>query len=84
MTPTELRDAREALQLTPAEMAVLTEVDVSSVYKWERDSSAKSSRPAPARVARLIRAYLAGFRPGDWPGHLLVSKYKPLPAEVRK
>ncbi|AIT13257.1 transcriptional regulator [Ruegeria phage DSS3-P1] len=76
-----LRKARETLGLTPEEMARLTEVDVSSVYKWERDPGKTTARPAPVRVARLMGAYLDGWRPGDWPERLRGKE--PLPDEVR-
>lgn len=71
MTPDELRKARETLGLTPAEAARVLETDVSTVRRMERDPSLKTAREAPARVARLYRAYLAGFRPEDWPEHLI-------------
>jgi transcriptional regulator with XRE-family HTH domain len=70
MTNEELREARETLRLSPAEAADLLEVDVSSVYRWERDPAKKTYRAAPARVARLYAAYLAGYRPDDWPERL--------------
>lgn len=67
MTHDELRAAREKLGLTETEMATLLDVDVSSVQKWERDPTKPSHRPAPARVDRLMTAYLSGYRPEDWP-----------------
>ncbi len=81
MNHTDLREARKSLGLTPQQMADLTEVDVSSVYKWERDPAMKTARPAPVRVARLVQAYLSGFRPADWPEKPVV--YDPLPDGVR-
>ena len=81
MNHTELKEARESMRLTPNEMAQLTEVDVTSVYKWERDPALKTARPAPVRVVRLIKAYQAGFRPEDWPERL--RNKQPLPDEVR-
>ena len=66
-----LREARESLGLLPGEAAELLEVDVSSVYKWERDPSLKTARPAPARVRQLLAAYKFGFRPEGWPERLL-------------
>lgn len=70
MTNEELRSARERLGLTPAETATMMEVDTSSVHKWERDPTLASARPAPARVVRLMNAYLSGYRPDDWPERL--------------
>lgn len=67
MTHDELRRARETLCLTWDEMAALTETDVTSVKRWERDPALSTSRQPPARAERLIRAYLSGYRPTDWP-----------------
>lgn len=61
---------REKLGLSPSEAADLLEVDVSSVYKWERDPDMSTARPAPARVGQLYQAYLLGFRPEGWPERL--------------
>lgn len=81
LTNVEMRQEREDLGLTPAELAELMEVDVSSVYKWERSPEAKTYRAPPARAERLLMAYSEGYRPGDWPERLRTRK--PLPPEVR-
>jgi len=70
MTSEELRRAREAQRRTPRELVDLLEMDMSSVYKIERDESARQHRPPPARAVRLIHAYLSGYMPDDWPERL--------------
>ena len=45
-------------------------LDLSSakpVYRWEMAPDHSTATPPPTRVVRLIRAYLAGYRPDDWP-----------------
>lgn len=70
LSNTAMRKARELLGLTPAELADLMEVDVSSVYKWERSYEARTYRAPPSRAERLLLAYLDGYRPADWPERL--------------
>jgi|GEM_PF-2198724 len=62
MTPAELKAARDRLGLSRAQMARLLDIkDARSYGRFE------TSRPLPVRAERLIRAYLAGHRPADWP-----------------
>lgn len=67
VTHEALRDARVELGLTRVGMAAMTDTDPTTVKRWEMDPTNKTARPAPARVTRLIQAYLAGWRPADWP-----------------
>lgn len=67
MNHKKLRRAREILGLSREELAAVMETDPSTVKRWEMDPAMKSARPAPARVVRLMEAYLSGFRPKDWP-----------------
>ncbi|MES2814482.1 MAG: helix-turn-helix transcriptional regulator [Pseudomonadota bacterium] len=61
MTPAEFREAREGLGLTGAELAaVMGYGDRSRIYTIE-------ARSVPPQAERLMRAYLAGYRPEDWP-----------------
>lgn len=63
MTPTELRTARKSLSLTQGQLAaVLGYGSQSRVAELEAGTFA----PGPA-VVRLIAAYIAGYRPPDWP-----------------
>jgi DNA-binding XRE family transcriptional regulator len=67
MTPTEIREARRELGLTQGQLAALLDTDRQSVLRMELDPSASTfRRPAP-RMVRLLRAYLDGYRPADWP-----------------
>lgn len=63
MTPAEVLDARTRLGLTQAEFArILGLQDRSRVSEWEA-----GRRHPSAQAARLIQAYLDGYRPDDWP-----------------
>lgn len=67
MTPTELKEARHTLGLSVADLARLLDTDAQSIRRMEQGESASTfRRPAP-RMIRLIRAYLDGYRPTDWP-----------------
>ena len=62
MTPAELRAARKSLGLTQGQLAAVLGVRQATVSDWERG---KHSPDGPA--ARLIAAYVEGYRPQDWP-----------------
>jgi transcriptional regulator with XRE-family HTH domain len=65
MTPTALRTARKQLGLTQAELAAVLSLGAGgqgTVSRWERGDIALSGP-----VARLVSAYLDGYRPPDWP-----------------
>lgn len=67
MTPADIRFARGVLRLSIADMARLLDTDEITIRRIERPIEAKTHRPPPARVVRLLRAYLDGYRPSDWP-----------------
>ena len=67
MTPAEIREARQSLGLTAEQMARLMETTAGAVYRWEMAGDQSSARSLPARAERLLQAYLAGYRPDDWP-----------------
>ena len=63
MTPAEIRQARIELGLTPAEIAPLLGYGAASrIYEIE-----SGARNPSAAALRLLRAYLDGYRPNDWP-----------------
>jgi DNA-binding transcriptional regulator YiaG len=63
----EIRSARLALGLSQSELARLLDTDTKTVSRLEmRPESATYRTPAP-RTVRLLQAYLAGYRPPDWP-----------------
>lgn len=62
MTPAEIKQARQTLGLSAAQMAPLLGYGAPSrIYEIE------SSRKAGAAVVLLLRAYLDGWRWADWP-----------------
>lgn len=71
MTPAELREARLTLGLTQAQLASVmgygATIRISEIERGVRGVS--------EQTARLMRAYLNGYRPDDWP-----EKQKPPPA----
>lgn len=68
MNHEQVKRARQALGLSVAGMAAMLDTDPQSVRRWEMPPDRSTSRDLPPRAARLIRAYLNGFRPIDWPG----------------
>ena len=67
MTPAEIKEARQKLGLSVAQMATMIDTDPLSLRRIEGNPEAKTHRlPAP-RMVRLIEAYLSGYRPLDWP-----------------
>jgi transcriptional regulator with XRE-family HTH domain len=63
MTPISIREARKSLGLTQSQFAdVIGYNDKTAVSAVETGTR----NPSDA-VIRLIRAYLDGYRPDDWP-----------------
>jgi len=63
MTPADIKQARQMLGLTAKQLAPLIGYNrPASVY----DIEAGRERASNA-VTRLLRAYLEGYRPADWP-----------------
>lgn len=63
MTPAEIRNARETLALTQGQLAnVMGLRGPAAISEWER-----GVKFPDGRSTRLIRAYLDGYRPADWP-----------------
>ncbi|RJL06029.1 helix-turn-helix domain-containing protein [Paracoccus aestuarii] len=67
MTPTELKQARQSLGLSTAQLAALLDTDPQTIRRMEQSESASTFRTPAPRMVRLIRAYLDGYRPTDWP-----------------
>jgi len=67
MTPDQIRAARVSLNLTQAQLGALLETDGQTVRRMEGDPSHSTFRKPAVRMVRLIRAYLDGYRPADWP-----------------
>ena len=63
MTPAQFKEARQSLGLTPPQAA-----DLLGYGSRTRISEVEHGRKAAsASVILLLRAYLAGYRPADWP-----------------
>lgn len=63
----DVRAVRIRLGLTEQQMARVLDTDASSIRKMETAPHRKTYRPPAARMERLLVAYLAGYRPADWP-----------------
>ena len=63
MTPADFAAARKRLGLTQAQLAAVmgygNKARISEIERGER---------LPPLAKRLLRAYLDGYRPDDWPG----------------
>ena len=73
MTPKALKEARQSLGLSVAEMAAMLETDAQTVRRMEMASTRSTAREPAARMVRLIEAYLSGYRPPDWPAGLQIE-----------
>lgn len=63
MTPAEIKQARQSLGLTQAQLAAALGYGAAvRVSELER-----GARTASATTVRLLRAYIDGYRPDDWP-----------------
>lgn len=67
MKANEIKQARQELGLTQSELGRLLDTDGQSVRRMEMHESASTSRKPPPRLVRLLRAYMDGYRPSDWP-----------------
>jgi cytoskeletal protein RodZ len=65
MTPAEFRAARQSLGLSVNQMAALLEVHPTHVRHMEVDGT--SNRRVMPVTEKLIRAYVDGYRPHNWP-----------------
>lgn len=67
MTPDEIKEARHKLGLSTAQLGRLLDTDAQTIRRMEMCSAASTFRKPAVRMERLIAAYLAGYRPADWP-----------------
>lgn len=68
MTPAEIKAACLTMGLTQRQLAALLDIpSKGALVKMMADPGTPTHRPPAARVVRLIKAYLAGYRPDDWP-----------------
>lgn len=66
MTADELKEARLALGLTTTQMALMLGFDGAQRHAMVLHMETGRRRIRPAQC-RLVAAYLAGYRPPDWP-----------------
>ena len=66
MTPTELKEARLRLGLTLEQMATMLRFSGSGrrQHAWSLENG---RRKMGDERAELVKAYLSGYRPADWP-----------------
>lgn len=66
MTPEQLARARQSLGLSAEQMAAVLgyEGDQARSQVYHLETGRRTIRPAQRR---LVEAYLAGYRPADWP-----------------
>ena len=62
MTPAALSQARAKLGLTQRQMAAMLGRKLRNYQQWEA-----GDRKVDEAAARLIAAYVEGYRPQDWP-----------------
>jgi DNA-binding transcriptional regulator YiaG len=67
MNHTEVRAARLSLGLEPDQLAKMLDVGTQTVTRMESTPDRSKHRKPAVRMIRLIRAYLDGHRPADWP-----------------
>lgn len=67
MTPEELRITREMLGLSRQQAAEVLETTIYQIQKLERPADRGSHIKPPRRYTQLLEAYMAGFRPSNWP-----------------
>lgn len=66
MTPAEFKAARKALRLTQAQLAPLAGYTGKRAAQTISDIERNIVAPSDGAI-RLLRAYLTGYRPDDWP-----------------
>jgi len=68
MTPQQFRAAQHKLDLSDPAFARMLGVSEIQIRRLKvEDASLPSHRAVNGTVERLIRAYLDGYRPKDWP-----------------
>lgn len=65
-TATQIVEARRKLGLTQIQLADMLGIGLRQVKRLEGDAPANSGLIQPY-AARLLQAYLDGYRPADWP-----------------
>jgi len=64
MTPQQFKEARQSLGLSLRQLALILNVNVRTVQKWEADDGTRPPNPIATRVLSWLND---GFRPSEWP-----------------
>jgi transcriptional regulator with XRE-family HTH domain len=67
LTPKQFKEARKRLGLSVSQMAAALGVGDVQIRRMQVDADKESHRPVMPTTEKLIRAYLDGYRPRDWP-----------------
>ena len=67
MDHVEIKAARKALGLSLSQFAAVLDTDPTTTRRLEMDPHRSTARQPAPRMVRLVRAYLDGYRPADWP-----------------
>lgn len=67
MSPDTFKAIMGKLRLTVQETATMCGLSRSQVYKHLRSESDPEHRTPSKATERLLKAYLSGYRPSDWP-----------------
>jgi transcriptional regulator with XRE-family HTH domain len=67
MTPKQFRAARKKLGLSRKQLASLVGGAYDNIARFERDRQNPSSRVPSPKTVELMKAFLEGYRPENWP-----------------
>jgi transcriptional regulator with XRE-family HTH domain len=67
MTPKQFKEARRKLGLSVSQMAKALGVSDMQIRRMQIAPDKGSHREVQPTTEKLIRAYLDGYRPKDWP-----------------
>lgn len=66
-SPEQFRQAQHTLGLSDAQLAPMLGISEQHVRRLKTRPDANQHRTVNDTLARLLDAYLAGYRPDDWP-----------------
>jgi DNA-binding transcriptional regulator YiaG len=66
-TPEEMKEARQTLGLSQAQLATVLYTDARTVRAMEAAPDTSKHRKPAVRMVPLLNAYLEGYRHQDWP-----------------
>ena len=63
----EFKEARTELGLTQNQLGQMLDTDGGTIRRIEMSPDKNTARTPAPRMIRLLKAYLTGYRPDDWP-----------------